>query len=285
MKKINLLVWGNSDGEKAVAEALSNSPLVNNLFTTADFKIKNAKILNIAEKDFRKQAKKALEYGINLVIFGGENAIYQGAVNIFKNEGIAAVGVNKTFSQMGSSKTFAKRFMNRYGIKTPEIKPDKYDQFPQVIKADSYIDSGLDKILYNQVEKQNALKELKNKNFFIEEFLEGEKISVTSYLTGGNFTHFHPFNTSAPSKPLKLTSNQKLKLNIYLCKFEYALLLENANFDGAITTDLIWHEIDWFVLKYRVNFGEKEIQEILMHIDNDFLDILINGTTPIYKLS
>ena len=283
MKKINLLVWVNSNGDKAVAKALADSPLVNKIYTTSDFKIKNAKPIDITDKDFRKQAKKSAELGINLVIFGGENAIYDGAVNIFKNEGIAAVGVNKTFAKLGASKIFAKKFMNKYGIKTPQIKPDKYDIYPQVIKSDNCMDRELDRILYNPGEKIKALKEFKNKNFFIEEFLEGEKISVTTYLTGGNFTHFMPFYIYDPAKPLKLTSNQKLRLNIYLCKFEYALLLENANFDGAMTTDLTEYQNDWYVLKYRVNFGEKEIQEILMHIDNDFLDILINGTEPVYK--
>ncbi len=299
MKEANILVYGNSAREHAIAESISKSHLLNNLFTTNDFRMEKVEVLDFKHMNYKAQAKYSAEKGINLVIFSSSKPLCEGAGEIFKNENIAVIGVNKIFSQLESSKLFAKKFMNKYGIKSARILSDKSKEFPQVIKDNELCNGDYCVNIVNTIEeKLQILKKIKDKNYFTEEYLDGDEIGIITYITGDNFINFLPtreFKKLSNEKnspvtegmgaycPVNLNANQKLKLNIYLCKLEYALRLENANFDGFIYSSLIWVDNDWYVLKYSISPGDLELQALLTHLKSDFLETLIFGSNPEYK--
>ena len=288
MKNINILVWGNSAREHAVSQAIAQSPLLNTLYTTRDFKIPGAEIFSFESKNFKQAAQKASELGINLVIINDEEALCSGAVDIFNKADIAAIGVNKQFSQLEKSKLFCKKFMDKYGINSVPNLSDKSNIFPQVIKINGFCKgNNCTNIIRSNREKFQIIERIQNKEYFTEEYLEGNKISVVTYVCGDNIIHFPPLTTNEKTNitycPVNLNANQKLKLNVYLCKLEYALKLENANFNGFLTSNLIWTEECWCVINYKITAKSCELISILNHIKGDFLDILLTGALPEYK--
>ena len=288
MKLINALVYGYGGRECALANAIAESPLINKLFTLRDFHINNSEVIDMKNKNYKEQAKFITECGINLVIICDEKALCDGITDIFNRNNIAVIGINKTFSQLESSKSFSKKFMNKYGINNTKTLTDKSEVYPQMIK-----DNGLCKgkdcqyIVNTPTEKCSAIDKLKPKNHLIEEYLEGKKIYVVTYLTGDTFTNFLPVeiinNGNTAICPANLNANQRLKLNVYLCKLEYGLKLEDANFNGFITSELVWAYDGWCVVEYNISLAKLTAETLLTHIKSDIMDTLLTGSTPQYK--
>ena len=288
MKNINILVWGNSAREHAIAQAIVQSPISDRIYTTRDFNIPDVSVFSIENKNYKQAAQKAAEFGINLAIISDEKALCDGAVDIFNKEDIAVIGVNKQFSQLEKSKLFCKKFMDKYGINNVPNLQDKSNIFPQVIKINGLCKGDkCTNIIHSSTEKTELLKNIYDKEYFTEEYLEGNKISVISYVCQENIIHFLPAATSEKTNitycPISLNANQKLKLNVYLCKLEYALKLENTNFNGFITSHLIWTDECWCVINYKITAKSNEFIAILNHIKGDFLDILLTCSLPEYK--
>ena len=240
----------------------------------------------------------SLQESPDIVIFGPEQPICDGLVDEFLSRGIDCIGVNKKFSQLESSKITAKMFMANNGIKCAKLLPIEYPEFPQVVKMDGLCKGKGVKVVYNQKEKDLFTRKISPNRYFIEEYLEGEELSVMSYFYNGRLINFKPardFKRLSAEKdspntggmgaycPVILSKIQQEKLNIYLKKLEAALIREGADFKGFIYSGLIWAREDWYVLEYNVRLGDPECQAILANLKNDFLDILVNGTEPVYK--
>lgn len=233
-----------------------------------------------------------------LVIFGPEEPVCLGLVDKFAQVGVKCIGVDKKFSRLESSKLFAKQFMANNGIKCAKLLPIESDAFPQVLKFDGLCKGKGVKVVYSDDEKNEFARKFLGMRYFIEEFLEGDEISVMSYFYGGRLINFRPardFKRLSADKnspntggmgaycPVNLTKEQQKRLDIYLNKLETALIKEGAEFQGFIYSGLIWTRDDWYVLEYNVRLGDPECQAILENLENDFLDILLNGSIPRYK--
>ena len=251
----------------------------------------------ISEDDCRKFLQIPDTRLVDIVIFGPEQPICDGLVDEFTARGIKCIGVDKKFSQLESSKLTAKKFIVNHGIKCAKLLPIESNDFPQVLKFDGLCKGKGVKVLYNNDEKNAFARKFTGMRYFIEEYLEGEEISVMSYLYNGRLINFRPARDfkrlsaakNAPNTggmgaytPLNLTDDQQIKLQIYLEKLEKALLSEGADFNGFIYSGLIWTRGDWYVLEYNVRLGDPECQAILTNLKNDFLDILLNGAEPEY---
>ena len=234
----------------------------------------------------------------DLIIFGPEQPICDGLVDEYEAMGINCIGVNKKFSRLESSKLFAKMFMANNGIKCAKLLPVECKDYPQVVKMDGLCKGKGVKVVYNFDEKREFTKKFAGSTYFIEEFLDGDEISVMSYFKDNKLINFIPardFKKLSADKnspntggmgaycPVYLTDEQSQKLAAYLQKLETALINEGADFNGFIYSGLIWTRNDWYVLEYNVRLGDPETQAILTNLENDFLDILLNGTQPRYK--
>jgi len=289
---INVLVFGSGGREHAICEALLRSKNIGKLCLA----MPNDGFKNLGEniefENFEDLAKKSKSKGIDLLVVGGEEPLCEGIIDVFKGFNIKGIGVDKMFSQLESSKLFAKNFMNKYGIKNAKILTE-LENPPYVIKENGLAKG---KGVYITSEKHSALekiKELKNKEFFIEEFLEGEELSLISLFDGKNLLNFVPArdfkrlynSTNAPNTggmgsfcPVHLTFEQEKALRVYTERLKEALKAENADFTGFIYSGLIWHEDDFWVLEYNVRLGDPEAQSLLTHLESDFLEILIAAT-------
>ncbi len=320
---INVLIMGSGAREHAMAEAVLRSPLLGKLFlaeageaksgTTVDCIFKSlqagAKLGKIISyDDFEDLAVKCVEKEINMAIFGSESPLCEGIVDIFKKHNIDCIGVDKNYSQLESSKLFAKNFMKKHKIKTAnfsvvtEKNLPNYDKikYPIVIKADGLCGGKGVVISNNKAFAERTVNEFlggkfgeNSKTILLEEFLQGEEISLMSIWDGKSLLTFAPSrdfkklnkSESAPNTggmgafcPVKISTFQQRKLEEYKTQLENVLSREEADFCGFIYSGLIWTQKDgiwdWYVLEYNVRLGDPEAQVTLAHLESDFLKIL-----------
>lgn len=269
---LKIAVYGKGAREEALKDVISRSPLCKKLVDVDD--------------------------NPDLIIFGPEQPICDGLVDMYRENGVKCIGVSHKFSRLESSKLFAKVFMTEHGIKCAKLLTLEAEDFPQVVKFDGLCKGKGVKVVYNHDEKALFTRKFTGEKYFIEEYLDGDEISVMSYFNGKKLINFLPardfkrLNSDKTSPntagmgaycPVNLTEEQNLKLDIYLKKLETALLKEKADFAGFIYSGLIWARGDWYVLEYNVRLGDPECQALLNLLDNDFLSILLQGEEPLYK--
>lgn len=315
--KLNVLVYGSGAREHAIAEAVLRSSLLGKLYLADPGFAKLGEVIeyNNFEGNFEDLATKCANLKIDMAIFGPEESLCQGVVDVFKSHNVPCIGVDKEFSQLESSKLFAKVFMENHGIKTAkyEILDGRgkknalenshlsfLNRSPIVIKADGLCGGKGVVIANNRAFAEKTINEFSDGKFgdnskvvLLEEFLQGEEISLISLWDGKNLLHFPPArdfkklnkSESAPNTggmgafcPVKFNAFQQKKLDEYKVKLEKALKAEKPDFVGFIYSGLILAQKDknwdWYVLEFNVRLGDPEAQAILGHLKTDFLLVL-----------
>ena len=74
--------------------------------------------VNIKVNELEKMADWAVENKIDFTVVGPEAPLCDGIVDVFKSRGLAIFGPSKAAAQLEGSKTFAKKFMEKYNIPT-----------------------------------------------------------------------------------------------------------------------------------------------------------------------
>lgn len=247
----------------------------------SDFSSKTYSASEISYNNYDELAQKALGEGIELVITDSEKDIFNGIVEILKSYGLECIGTNRKYSRLGSSKLFAKRFLNKYDI--PYLRKVEFEDitFPVVLKKDFSNECHL---IFSQKELNEKTL---NQDDFIEEFITGDEISVTSFYNSEKLINFEPvkihkkdFDNIGSSCPVYISYEQYDKLQNYLTKFEHALLEDDADFKGFITSNLVWNGREWIVVNFQINIGNSTL---LNHLESDLLATILYSTKQKYK--
>lgn len=309
-RKFNVLVYGSGGREHALAWKIAQSPLLNKLFLA----LPNDGFKNLGEEitfsDFEDLAKKCVEKGVNLAIIGPEDPLSKGIVNTFNANGIKCIGANKKWAQLESSKKYAKEFMTKHGIPTAKyltvnskVNIDNIlAQFsvPPVLKADGLAAGKGVHLSKNMSEAKQVLEEFLDGKYgeasssvVVEEFLEGEELSLISIFDGETLL---PLETARDYKrlldaqqgpntggmgaycPVQLSEKQNTELQEYLKKLESALRAEKADFIGIVYSGLMLNKDGIKVLEYNMRFGDPETQPLMYHLDSDILEIFIKAS-------
>ncbi|KAA8911098.1 phosphoribosylglycinamide synthetase [Sphaerosporella brunnea] len=300
---MKILVVGSGGREHALAWKLSRSPLVEAVFVAPGnggtaHGIKNVSNVEIGVSDFPRLVKFAQDNEIDLVVPGPEVPLVEGIEGHFRKVGIPVFGPSKAAAQMEGSKAFSKDFMKRHNIPTAE-----YRTFTDYNEAMAYLDSINHSIVIKadglaagkgviipitKQEAQEALKQIMvDKEFgdagsevVIEEFLEGDELSILTFSDGFNIKSLPPAqdhkrifdgdqgpNTGgmgcyaptriAPKSMLKLVDETILKPTID------GLRKEGMPFRGMLFTGLMITAAGPKVLEYNVRFGDPETQTVL----------------------
>lgn len=206
---LRVLMVGNGGREHALAWKLVQSPLVSELYVcpgnggTATLP-KTTSLSKISASAFGDLSKFAEEKQINLLIPGPEQPLVDGIVDHFQKHSpnIKCFGPTQKAAEMEGSKAFSKDFMKRWNIPTA-----RYATFSNYDKAKEYLDSINFRVVLkadglaagkgviiptNKEEAQAALTQIMKEKAFgkagdqvlIEEFLEGDEISILSLCDG-----------------------------------------------------------------------------------------------------
>ena len=312
MKKV--LVVGSGGREHALVWQLSCSPEVGKVYCAPG----NAGIASIAEclpikeDELEKLASFAEKEHIDLTVVGPEAPLCAGLVDVFKTRGLLVFGPNHQSAQLEGSKSYAKNFMERYGIPTAKaavfkseepaaeyIRADYASGVQQiVVKADG-LAAGKGVLVANSCDE--ALEFLHGcfegtfgsagAKVVIEECLLGEEASILALCDGNTIVplvssqdHKRVFdNDQGPNtggmgaySPAPVVTDEvwsQIEREILL-PFLKGIQQEKLYFRGVIFVGVMIHENRAKVLEFNVRFGDPEIQPVMRRFCGNWYDVL-----------
>lgn len=314
----NILLIGNGGREHAIAQALSQSPLLQKLFIapgnpgTAYFG-KNV-TLNVSE--FDEVWDFIQQNNIDLTVIGSEQLLVDGIADFLELKNHPVFGPKKQAAMLEGSKEFAKEFMRRNGIPTAEyavFSGDELDQveeyitrkntYPVVIKADGLAAGKGVFIPESEEEARNILEEIQASSslkqaaskLVIEEFMHGEEASVFAISDGESYKiignaqdHKRIFdNDKGPNtggmgaySPAPIVTDEMLKRveEEIIAPTIKGMREEGNPYKGILYCGLMITDEGPKVVEYNCRFGDPECQVILPRLQSDLLELMMACT-------
>lgn len=308
---MKVLVIGGGGREHALVWKISQSPLVSKIYCAPG----NAGIRQLAEcapisdTDINGLLKFADEKRIDLTIVGPEAPLAKGIVDLFLNQGLKIFGPSEKAAEIESSKIFSKYLMEKYHIPTARYESfDVYDEardyideadVPIVIKADGLAAGKGAIVCFNPKQARQALKKLMVERIFgdaggrvvIEEYLQGEEVSVLAFTDGD---HVVPLTPAQDHKPILDgdkgpntggmgayapavfldDSMKKQVLKKILQPAVHGMSLEDRPYRGVLYAGLIITDQGPKVIEFNCRFGDPETQVILPLMNTDLIPVL-----------
>lgn len=309
---MRILVIGKGGREHAILWALAKSPKVSKLYCAPG----NGGIASLAEcvpireLEFEKISAFALENKIDLVMVAPDDPLVAGLVDHLEEKGITAYGPRKNAALIEGSKVFTKQLMMQYGIPTAAYASfTGYDEAvayvraqgaPIVVKADG-LAAGKGVIVARTVEEaEEALKSILLDKVFgasgssvvIEEFLEGQEMSLLSFVDGTTVKPMAPsqdhkqvfdndqgpntggMGTYSPLPHIPEAVVEEALANIVHPMAE-ALVKEGRPFKGILYAGLMLTNKGVKTIEFNARFGDPETQVLLPKLKTDLVDIML----------
>ena len=307
---MKVLVVGGGGREHALVWKISQSPRVSKIYCApGNGGISElAECVDIAATNVPEMVRFAKEHDIDMTVVAPEDPLAMGMVDALKDEGLKAFGPTKDAAVIESSKVFAKRLMQKYGIPTAEYRTfDDYHKaleyaetvrYPIVIKAEGLALGKGVIIVNNTDEAKQALKSMMVDNVFghagqrviIEEYLTGSEVTVLAFTDGKSivpmvssqdhkrvYDNDEGANTGgmgafSPSRMYTAKVAEQVEETIIKPTIE-AMAKEGRPFQGVLYFGLMLTEQGPKVLEYNARFGDPETQVVLPRLKTDIVDI------------
>jgi phosphoribosylamine---glycine ligase len=316
---VKILVIGSGGREHALVWKIAQSPLVKKIYCApGNPGIRElAENVKIAANDLDGLLQFAKTKQIDLTVVGPEDPLVDGIVDLFEENGLKIFGPNGAAAQLEGSKAFSKNLMKKYKIPTAIYQTFKsnidaliyfkfIEKFPVVLKA-SGLAAGKGVIICNDLQETVAATNLimKDKAFgeagsemVIEEFLEGEEVSIFAIVDGKNYKLFSPSqdhkrvfdndegkNTGgmgayAPAPLATSDFIEDVKKSIIEPTIN-AMITEGSPYKGLLYFGIIVTQSGPKVLEYNCRFGDPETEVVLPLLESDLVPLMlasINGT-------
>ncbi len=308
-----VLVIGSGGREHALVWKLAQSPRVDKLYAAPG----NPGIAQLAEcvdipvEDTEALLSFAQAKGIDLTVVGPEIPLMLGIVDKFREAGLKIFGPTQAAARLEGSKVFTKNLFKKYNIPTADyqvfneieaarqyvseyMQPDR----KVVIKADGLAAGKGVVIAANREEAYLALDSMlldksfgsAGDNIVIEEFLEGEEVSVFAVSDGQNYItlisaqdHKRVFdNDEGPNTggmgayvnpPIYNEDLHREVEKLILSPVVDAMQQEGHPFTGVLYAGLMITEKGPQVLEFNARFGDPETQAVMPMIKTDIMDI------------
>lgn len=305
---MKILVIGSGGREHTLVWKLAQSPKITKIYCAPG----NPGIASIAEcipikvTDIEGLLEFALKEAFDLSFVGPETPLVAGIVDSFEEAGLKILGPNAKAARLEGSKAFAKELMTKYQIPTGQFKvftlPKAAKEYireigvPCVVKMDG-LAAGKGVVVAQDLETafqavdSFLLAESRGENqLLIEEFLEGEEVTVMAFSDGKTVKpmvwaqdHKRIYdgdqgpNTGGMGaySPTGL-ENPQLKEAIYreiLLPTVNAMAQEGHPYKGILYAGLILTENGPKVLEYNARFGDPECQVVLPRLETDLMEI------------
>ncbi|MEC9374864.1 MAG: phosphoribosylamine--glycine ligase [Pseudomonadota bacterium] len=311
---MKILVIGSGGREHALAWSFARSEKVTKVIvangnggTASEKKVSN---INIDPEDITALINLAKAEEIDLTVVGPEAPLVKGIVDQFNNLGMRCFGPTALGARLEGSKTYTKKFLERFNIATASYKhfsnveeAINYGQkcnLPAVVKADG-LAAGKGVIITNtRKEVLDAIKLMMSDQAFgsagekiiIEDFLEGEEASFMAIVDGTNIL---PLATSQDHKarddgdkgpntggmgayspaPIIDDSIAEVIMSDIMQPTIDGLRQEGEEYIGFLYAGLmIGADRIPRVLEFNCRMGDPETQPILFRLKTDLVDLI-----------
>ncbi len=315
----NVLVIGKGGREHAIAWALRNSELVENVYI-APGNPGTAQVGTNIEchiDDFDEIAGIIEEYAVDITVVGPEQPLVDGLTDFLKERGHPAFGPSKSAARLEGSKSFAKSFMKRHNIPTAECRVyqrqewemaedfiRKNEKWPVVLKADGLAAGKGVFVCKDREEALDRLGDLHDQPAFekaadtlvIEEFLEGEELSVFAISDGG---HAHILSYARDYKRIgegdtglntggmgSVTPVDQVDTSLLeeICRSIVdptirGMAEEGNPYRGLLYCGLMLTAEGPKVIEYNCRFGDPETQVVLPRLQSDLMQLILLSET------
>ena len=316
---MNVLLVGSGGREHALAWKINQSPKLDRLFIAPG----NAGTqslgtnLQISDTDIDGLLQFAKKNDVGLTIVGPEAPLASGIVDIFADAELPIFGPKAAAAKLESSKSFAKKVMENWGIPTASHvsfnKPDQaiayldeITSFPTVIKADGLAAGKGVYICQNKAEAVSAITEIMvskvfgnaGKTLVIEEFLDGWELSAFAFTDGNSISELvaacdykrigeddtgpNTGGMGAFSPPPIWDQNMKDEImDLVIKPVIDGMRTDHEPFMGTLFAGMMITNEGPKVVEFNCRLGDPETQVLLPLLDSDLLDIMescVNGT-------
>ncbi len=310
---MKVLVVGSGGREHALCWKIRSSPLVTELLCAPGNAGTAAVARNVPIKanDIAGLVELAKSEAVELAVIGPEEPLCLGLADKLRAAGILVFGPDASGARLEGSKVFAKEFLTRHRI--PCAQSRRFDrsgtaksylesctQWPQVVKASGLAGGKGVTIVQSAREGCTLLDALMEERTLgdagnevvIEEFLEGEEVSVLAITDGEALLILDPVmdhkqvgdgdtgpNTGgmgvcSPVTVLSRRVMRQIEQHVLFATL-HGMRLEELSFRGVLFVGLMLTESGPRVLEYNCRFGDPEAQALMRRMKSDLVPYLI----------
>lgn len=307
---MKVLLIGSGGREHALAWKMAQSPLLTKLYVAPGNGGTELVAENVAldVSDHEAVIAFAKDKAIDLVIVGPEAPLVAGIADDLVAAGILTFGPSKAAAQLEGSKAFTKELCDEMNIPTAaygrfdnEVDALAYVRSqgaPIVIKADGLAAGKGVTMAMTLSEAETAILECFSGTFgaagaevVIEEFMEGEEVSVFAICDGKNFLtlasaqdHKRAYdNDEGPNtggmgaySPTQVMTKEMLAIveRDIIAPTAKGMADRGTPFQGVLYAGLMLTTEGPKLIEYNARFGDPETQVLMMRMQSDLLTLL-----------